>query len=69
MKQNNSVMNCVNFDHEYSLRSGIVQIPRVQNAEIVIVQETASNNNENIVSGSLIDGDIVDEIKKINEKL
>ena len=61
-------MNSVQFDGEYSAGSGIVQIPKVQNTE-VIVEETGSNNNENIVSESLIDGEIVNEIKKINDKL
>ena len=69
MKEYDSVMNSVHFDHEYILRSGIVQIPTVQNAEVVIVEETGSKNNEDIVSESLIDGDIVDEIKKTNDKL
>ena len=69
MKEYDSVMNSVHFDHEYNLSSGIVQIPTVQNAEVVIVEETGSKNNEDIVSESLIDGDIIDEIKKINDKL
>ena len=68
MKEDDSVMNSVQFDHEYSLGSGIVQIPTVQNTE-VIVEETGSNNNEDIVSESLIDGEIINEIKKINDKL
>ena len=37
--------------------------------EVVIGEETSSNNNVDIVSESLIDGDIIDEIKKINDKL
>ena len=69
MKECDSVMNSVHFDHEYSLSSGIVQIPTVQNAEVVIVEETGSKNNEDIVSELLIDGDIIDEIKKIIDKL
>ena len=68
MKEDDSVMNSVQFDDEYSVGSGIVQIPKVQNTE-VIVEETGSNNNEDIVSESLIDGEIVNEIKKINDKL
>ena len=40
MKEYDSVMNSVHFDHEYSLRSGIVQIPTVQNTEVLIVEET-----------------------------
>ena len=68
MKEDYSVMNSVQFDHEYSLGSGIVQIPTVQNTE-VIVEETGSNNNEDIVSEALIDGEIINEIKKINDKL
>ena len=68
MKEDGSMMNSVQFDHEYSLGSGIVQIPTVQNTE-VMVEETGSNNNEDIVSESLIDGEIINEIKKINDKL
>ena len=40
----------------------------MQNTE-VIVEEIGSNNNEDIVSESLIDGEIINEIKKINDKL
>ena len=67
MKEDDSVMNSVQLDHEYSPGSGIVQIPTVQNTE-VIVEETGSNNNKDIVSESLIDGEIINEIK-INDKL
>ena len=58
MKEDENVMNSVQFDDEYSVGSGIVQIPKVQNTE-VIVEETGSNNNEDIVSESLIDGEII----------
>ena len=67
MKEDDSVTNSVQFDHEYSLGNGIVQIPTVQNTE-VIVEETGSNNNEDIVSESLIDREIINEIKKMNDK-
>ena len=67
MKENGSVMKSVQFDDEFSVGSGIVQISKVQNTE-VIVEENGSNNNEDIVSESLIDGEIVNEIKKINDK-
>ena len=50
--------------------SGIVSMPTVQNIEeVVALEETGSNSNEDIVSESLTNGDIVDEIKKINDKL
>ena len=68
MKEDESVMNSVEFDDEYSIGSRIVQISKVENTE-VIVEETGSNNNEDIVSESLIDGEIINAIKKINDKL
>ena len=68
MKENGSVMKSVQFGDEFSVGSGIVQIAKVQNTE-VIVEENGSNNNEDIVSESLIDGEIINEIKKINDKL
>ena len=68
MKEDDNVMNSVQFNHEYSLGSGIVQVPIVQNTE-AIVEETGSNNNEDIVSESLIDGEIINERKNITDKL
>ena len=73
-KQCDTLMNLVHFDHEYSIRngttSGIVSIPTVQElGDIIILEQTGSKNNEDIVSESLVDGDIVNEIKKINDKL
>ena len=68
MKENGSVMKSVQFGDEFHVGSGIVQIAKVQNTE-VIVEENGSNNNEDIVSESLIDGEIINEIKKINDKL
>ena len=66
-------MNSVNFDHEYSLRNGatngIVSIPTVQHIGDLVLEETVSNNNEDIVSESLTDVEIVDEIKKIKDKM
>ena len=46
VKEYDSVMNSVNFDHEYSLSTSIVQLPTVQNAEVVIIEETSSKNKE-----------------------
>ena len=73
MKWCDSVMNSVNFDHKYSIRNGatngIVSIPTVQHIGDVVLEETVSNNKEDIVSELFIDGEIVDEIKKINDKL
>ena len=34
-KEDESVMNSVQFDHEYSAGSGIVQISKVQNTEFI----------------------------------
>ena len=68
MNKNGLVMKPVQFGNEFSVGSGIVQIAKVQNTEVT-VEENGSNNNEDIVSESLIDGEIVNEIKKINDKL
>ena len=67
-KEDESVMNSVQFDDEYSAGSGIVQISKVQNTEFIL-EEAGSNKNEDIVTDSLIDGEIINEIKKINDKL
>ena len=67
-KEDESVMNSAQFDDEYIAGSGIVQISKVQNTEFIL-EEAGSNKNEDIVTDSLIDGEIVKEIKKINDKL
>ena len=67
-EEDESVMNSVQLDDEYSARRGIVQISKVQNTEFIL-EEAGSNKNEDIVTDSLIDGEIVNEIKKINDKL
>ena len=67
-KEDKSVKNSVQFDDEYSAGSGIVQISKVQNTEFIL-EEAGLNKNEDIVTDSLIDPEIVNEIKKINDKL
>ena len=67
MKEDASVMSSAQLDDEYIDGSGIVQISKVKNTEFIL-EEAGSNKNEDIVTDSLIDGEIIKEIKKINDK-